>query len=195
MLTIQTVLSHWQSYPTGKKKKKNIVKAISWIFGQIGQCRKQNYIYFIFAICFDVLSYVEIWLYFQIETVSDPVVPVEAILKRCNKQSVMLHYTIPNFSNVQEFLSLVAKRFGKLKKGGVGDVESAAKMVLQDWNRWEYCTLNVDVTKNDIISVYSKCKNCTSNANSKDIESNYFDALHQFSYFVFGGIYFDSLSF
>ena len=79
----------------------------------------------------------------------------------------MLHYTIPNFSNVQEFLSLVAKRFGKLKKGGVGDVESAAKMVLQDWNRWEYCTLNVDVTKNDIINVYSKCKNCTSNANKK----------------------------
>ena len=59
-------------------------------------------------------------------------------MKRCNKQSLMLHYTIPNFSNVHEFLSLLARRFGKLKKGGVTDIEGAAKMVLQDWNRWDY---------------------------------------------------------
>ncbi|XP_054751106.2 uncharacterized protein LOC129256912 [Lytechinus pictus] len=70
----------------------------------------------------------------KLETVSDPVVPVEAILKRCTKQSLMLHYNIPNFSNVNDFLSLLARRYGKLKKGGVVDVESAAKIILQDWN-------------------------------------------------------------
>lgn len=70
----------------------------------------------------------------KIETVSDPVAPVEAILKRCTKQSLMLHYNIPNFSTVAEFLSLLARRFGKLKKGGVVDVEGAAKTILQDWN-------------------------------------------------------------
>ena len=60
--------------------------------------------------------------------------PVDAILKRCTKQSLMLHYNIPNFSNVDDFLSLLARRYGKLKKGGLVDVEGAAKIILQDWN-------------------------------------------------------------
>lgn len=32
------------------------------------------------------------------------------------------------------FLSLVAKKLGKLKKGGVPDFIQAAKVVLRDWN-------------------------------------------------------------
>ncbi|XP_071495295.1 guanine nucleotide-binding protein-like 3 homolog [Diadema antillarum] len=70
----------------------------------------------------------------KIETVSDPVTPVEAILKRCNKQSLMIHYSIADFRTTAEFLSLLARRYGKLKKGGVADVEGAARSVLQDWN-------------------------------------------------------------
>ncbi|XP_030828233.1 guanine nucleotide-binding protein-like NSN1 isoform X1 [Strongylocentrotus purpuratus] len=70
----------------------------------------------------------------KLETISDPMAPVDAILKRCTKQSLMLHYNIPNFSNVDDFLSLLARRYGKLKKGGLVDVEGAAKIILQDWN-------------------------------------------------------------
>merc|ERR1712193_398367 len=33
-----------------------------------------------------------------------------------------------------EFLSMFAKRLGKLRKGGVPDILAAAKMILQDWN-------------------------------------------------------------
>lgn len=46
----------------------------------------------------------------------------------------MMRYAIPDFSNVGDFLSLLAKRFGKLRKHGLPDVNKAAKLLLQDWN-------------------------------------------------------------
>eukprot|EP00058_Branchiostoma_floridae_P026220 XP_002611710.1 hypothetical protein BRAFLDRAFT_63599 [Branchiostoma floridae] len=69
----------------------------------------------------------------KVETISDVVTPVDAILRRCNKQQIMLNYGVPDYANVHEFLALLAKRQGKLKKGGVPDVDKAAKLVLQDW--------------------------------------------------------------
>lgn len=60
--------------------------------------------------------------------------PVEAILQRCEKQYMQLQYNITNFDNVQEFLSLLAREMGKLKKGGIPDQEAAAKRVISDWN-------------------------------------------------------------
>ncbi|KAK3608305.1 hypothetical protein CHS0354_030755 [Potamilus streckersoni] len=70
----------------------------------------------------------------KLETLDDPITPVEAILKRCSKQQMILHYGIPQYKDVSEFLALLARRFGRLKKGGVPDVNRAAKAVLQDWN-------------------------------------------------------------
>ncbi|NP_001161618.1 nucleostemin-like protein [Saccoglossus kowalevskii] len=70
----------------------------------------------------------------KIETLADPVSPVAAILKRCNKQQLMLYYSVPNFNNVNEFLALLARKQGKLKKGGVPAIEKAAKTVLTNWN-------------------------------------------------------------
>ena len=49
---------------------------------------------------------------------------------------MMLHYNIANYSDVNEFLALLARRQGRLKKHGVPDVNRAAKMMLQDWNLW-----------------------------------------------------------
>lgn len=43
-------------------------------------------------------------------------------------------YKLPSFSSVDEFLQKVAMIRGKLKKGGVVDVEAAARIVLRDWN-------------------------------------------------------------
>ena len=70
----------------------------------------------------------------KIESLHDLVTPVETILRRCNKKQVMEKYRIPDYDNTQEFLSELAKRMGKLKKGGVPDVNAAAKAVLGDWN-------------------------------------------------------------
>ena len=46
---------------------------------------------------------------------------------------LMLHFKVPDFKDTNEFLSLLATRQGKLKKGGVPDVNKAAKTVLQEW--------------------------------------------------------------
>ncbi|XP_028410839.1 guanine nucleotide-binding protein-like 3 homolog [Dendronephthya gigantea] len=70
----------------------------------------------------------------KIESLRDLVTPVETILKRCNKKQVMEKYRIPDYDDTQQFLCELAKKMGKLKKGGVPDVNAAAKAVLGDWN-------------------------------------------------------------
>uniref|UniRef100_A0A8C4UWJ7 Guanine nucleotide-binding protein-like 3 n=1 Tax=Falco tinnunculus TaxID=100819 RepID=A0A8C4UWJ7_FALTI len=56
-----------------------------------------------------------------------------AILNHCSKQQVMMYYTIPDFRNTEEFLTLLAQKRGMLKKGGVPDIENIAKLLLCDW--------------------------------------------------------------
>jgi len=70
----------------------------------------------------------------KVEALDDPVKPVEAILSRCNKAQIMEKYCVPNYSDTLEFLTLFAKRLGKLKKGGIPDSLASAKVLLQDWN-------------------------------------------------------------
>lgn len=47
---------------------------------------------------------------------------------------LMVHYRLPEFQTVVQFLTLLAKRHGKLKKGGIPDRVLAARKVLHDWN-------------------------------------------------------------
>ncbi|XP_052781715.1 guanine nucleotide-binding protein-like 3 homolog [Mya arenaria] len=70
----------------------------------------------------------------KLENLEDATGPVDVILKRCNKQQMMLHYCITEYQDVNEFLSLLARRLGRLKKGGIPDVNRAARTVLQHWN-------------------------------------------------------------
>uniref|UniRef100_A0A8C8ABW3 Guanine nucleotide-binding protein-like 3 n=1 Tax=Otus sunia TaxID=257818 RepID=A0A8C8ABW3_9STRI len=58
---------------------------------------------------------------------------VDAILNHCSKQQVIMHYSIPDFRNTEEFLTLLGQKRGMLKKGGVPDIESVAKLLLCDW--------------------------------------------------------------
>uniref|UniRef100_A0A8C3HVX3 G protein nucleolar 3 like n=1 Tax=Chrysemys picta bellii TaxID=8478 RepID=A0A8C3HVX3_CHRPI len=69
----------------------------------------------------------------KVEQVADPVTPVDAILRRCSKEQIMQHYGVPAYRDVTEFLAHLARRKGKLRKGGVPDHEKAAKAVLSDW--------------------------------------------------------------
>ena len=48
---------------------------------------------------------------------------------------MMLQYSVADFAYASEFLSLLARRLGRLKKGGIPDVVKAGKTVLQDWNK------------------------------------------------------------
>lgn len=50
-------------------------------------------------------------------------------------------YKVPTFDSVDDFLQKVATVRGRLKKGGIVDVDAAARIVLHDWNEgmYEYC--------------------------------------------------------
>ncbi|XP_043977825.1 guanine nucleotide-binding protein-like 3-like protein [Gambusia affinis] len=69
----------------------------------------------------------------KIEQLVDPLPPVEAILRRCNKAQIIEHYGVPDFQTAPEFLALLARRQGKLRRGGLPDTDKAAKSVLMDW--------------------------------------------------------------
>lgn len=69
----------------------------------------------------------------KIETLDDPTGPVDLLLKRCNKDQLITNYKITDFSDVHEFLVLVAKRCGKIKKNGIPDIRKAAQLILNDW--------------------------------------------------------------
>uniref|UniRef100_A0A1J3DCJ0 Guanine nucleotide-binding protein-like NSN1 n=1 Tax=Noccaea caerulescens TaxID=107243 RepID=A0A1J3DCJ0_NOCCA len=70
----------------------------------------------------------------RIEKLDDPVSPVKEILKLCPAQMLVTLYKIPSFETVDDFLYKVATVRGKLKKGGLVDIDAAARIVLHDWN-------------------------------------------------------------
>ncbi|CAJ1954399.1 unnamed protein product [Cylindrotheca closterium] len=70
------------------------------------------------------------------DSIDDPIPPVDALLKRCNPQSLIMTYNIPAFpkGNTMMFLAMVAKSYGRVLKGGIPDKIGAARSVLKDWN-------------------------------------------------------------
>ena len=60
---------------------------------------------------------------------------MKEILKLCPASMLVTLFKVPSFDSVDDFLQKVASVRGKLKKGGVMDVEAAARIVLHDWNQ------------------------------------------------------------
>lgn len=46
---------------------------------------------------------------------------------------MILHYNIPDYKDIDEFLALLARRMGRLRKGGIPDKNKAARSIIQDW--------------------------------------------------------------
>jgi len=59
----------------------------------------------------------------QVERLSDPLAPCAVILQRVPKKQLMAVYKIAAFADVDEFLRLIAAARGKLKRGGVPDMQ------------------------------------------------------------------------
>jgi len=59
---------------------------------------------------------------------------VDHILQRCPAHQLRLQYNIPSFKDTTEFLTLMAQKMGRLKKGGIPDIDKAAYKVIDDWN-------------------------------------------------------------
>lgn len=58
-----------------------------------------------------------------------PILPLQCF----SDVQIIEHYRVPDFHTALEFLSLLARRQGKLRKGGLHDTDKAAKSVLMDW--------------------------------------------------------------
>ncbi|XP_058391883.1 guanine nucleotide-binding protein-like 3-like protein isoform X2 [Diceros bicornis minor] len=69
----------------------------------------------------------------HVQKLGDPVTPVETILQRCNLEEISNYYGVSGFQTTEHFLTVVAHRLGKKKKGGIYSQEQAAKAVLADW--------------------------------------------------------------
>ncbi|KAL2945503.1 Guanine nucleotide-binding protein-like NSN1 [Bienertia sinuspersici] len=84
----------------------------------------------------------------RIEKLEDPVGPVKEILKLCPGEVLVTLYKVPSFDTVDDFLFKVATVRGRLKKGGVVDVDAAARIVLHDWNEGKIPYYTMPPTRN-----------------------------------------------
>lgn len=71
----------------------------------------------------------------RIEQVENPAQYVAAVLKRCKTKHVERTYGIKDYTDAIDFLDRLARKYGKLLKGGEADADTVAKMVLNDYMR------------------------------------------------------------
>ena len=71
----------------------------------------------------------------RVENVQNPGQYIEAVLRRCKPQHIERTYNIQGYTSSMELLDLLAKRGGRLLKGGEADTDGVAKMVLNDFLR------------------------------------------------------------
>ncbi|CEF67522.1 Guanine nucleotide-binding protein-like 3-like protein [Strongyloides ratti] len=87
----------------------------------------------------------------SVENVKDPELAVTGILRRCSPDVLMIHYKIPEFSTPVQFLDFIARRIGRIGKGGITDKTAAAKFVLHEWHdgKLPYHTIPPEIISND----------------------------------------------
>ncbi|WAR05100.1 NOG2-like protein [Mya arenaria] len=71
----------------------------------------------------------------RVENIRTPEDYIEAMLNRAKKEYIQRTYSIYEWTDHEDFLTQFAKRSGRLLKGGEADISTAAKMILNDWQR------------------------------------------------------------
>lgn len=71
----------------------------------------------------------------RVELVSNPEDYVDTVLKRVRPEYIKKTYKIESWSSTMDFLEQMAKKTGKLLKGGEPDITVVSRMVLNDWQR------------------------------------------------------------
>ncbi|KAK9756797.1 hypothetical protein RND81_01G122100 [Saponaria officinalis] len=84
----------------------------------------------------------------RIEKLEDVIGPVKEIFKLSPAEVLVKIFKITSFHTVDDFLHKVATARGKLKKGGIVDVEAAARIVLHDWNEGKIPFYTMPPTRN-----------------------------------------------
>lgn len=71
----------------------------------------------------------------RVENITAPEDHIEAILQKADPAHLRNFYQVSAVADHLEFLETLAKKSGKLLKGGIPDVSSMAKLVIHDWLR------------------------------------------------------------
>ncbi|XP_075232575.1 nucleostemin 1 isoform X2 [Lycorma delicatula] len=71
----------------------------------------------------------------KVEQLNDPISAATTILMRATKQQMMELYDIGEYDSPTDFFAIKAKRQGRFKRGGLLDIESSARSMIEDWNQ------------------------------------------------------------
>lgn len=71
----------------------------------------------------------------RVELITNPEDYIVTVLERLRPEYVQKTYKVMKWTDATDFLEQLAKKSGKLFKGGDPDIGSVAKMVLNDWQR------------------------------------------------------------
>jgi nuclear GTP-binding protein len=71
----------------------------------------------------------------RVEKVDNPEQYIEPMMKRVKRRHLEKTYDLTNWSNATELLELLARKGGRLLRGGEPDLDGVAKMVLNDFMR------------------------------------------------------------
>jgi len=71
----------------------------------------------------------------RVENVKNPSQYVASMLQRCQKRHIERTYGIKDWKDDDDFLEILARKGGRLLKGGDADADGVAKMVLNDFLR------------------------------------------------------------
>jgi len=66
---------------------------------------------------------------------ADPIDGAIALLERCDRVQLALHYNSKVTTNTRAFLAQLAEKRGMVRKGGIPDLEASARQILQDCQR------------------------------------------------------------
>ncbi|GAB68469.1 GTPase [Plasmodium cynomolgi strain B] len=72
----------------------------------------------------------------RLEKITNPHFYVDDVFKMVNREHLLRMYKLPadfQFGNSEEFLEILARKMGKLLKGGEPDITSVSKIILNDW--------------------------------------------------------------
>ncbi|EEP77657.1 nucleolar GTP-binding protein 2 [Uncinocarpus reesii 1704] len=71
----------------------------------------------------------------RVENVQNPEQYIPGVLKRTQRKHIERTYEIKNYTDAVDFLSILARKGGRLLKGGEPDLDGVAKMVINDFLR------------------------------------------------------------
>lgn len=71
----------------------------------------------------------------RVENVQNPEQYIPAVLKKVQPRHLERTYEVKNYADATEFLSILARKGGRLLRGGEPDLDGVAKMVLNDFLR------------------------------------------------------------